>query len=341
MTSSTFLRTQTDKLLSDKLVLEQLKQHVEERSDGDIPFSRAAVNPEAIIAAVSTIIDIINFFSGGEDPLEKVVNAMRQEIEYVIELIKEVIELLREIKEIIHQEVVEFVDKTIKGQIRSILDFFDSWKENLDKPATITDITTRLILLSNNTRTAFDYGYAHYDSIGMAFSTEFLLAKLLRTDERALKNIANTYLNGYFLKALNAMALSINGVVNHMQTLEERYKETTVFTGVDTTTSSTRTCYYNNSLVVTGSVKDGFSFTPKRVLDHCDRDPDPVDHGTRGHKDFLERTTHKANSVTGIIEEYNNAFNEYHNKYIPELKHLNQAIGSVQKYIAVIRSFTT
>ena len=334
MTAKTFIQTESSKILTDPLFIEA----VSKISAYDDKTSKA-VDPATVAAIAGAVLKLIDLFGGGDE--EELIEAIRDDIDYMISLIEEVVDILKEIEVVIKEGWVTFVKTELQSYINTVSDSHEIWELALNssdtefRSQTLNEITNVYTGLQVKARNAASYGYAHYDSIALAFVAEGHLCRLLAKPNIYLKDTLIPRYQNYFNLAISDVPDSLvsrqKSIVDYSKILETKFQPNTILISKTTEQRSRTEYFYDNFLKVEGDIVNGFSFSEYRVGTGSVTEPRGGPLRDNKSNDGATKNLILQNS-TQIKQSYNDAHIYYIDTIIPSIKTLSASIESCNNY---------
>jgi hypothetical protein len=261
-------------------------------------------DPATVIAVAEAVIEVYSLLKGGdEDSIDQALQQIQARFDVIIEELSLVIDLLRNLEVLIKEEIKNLLITGLKAEISAFFLNYQSFKNSPTDPQSINELVTRYVRLQSLSIQASQYGYTHYDTMGFAFSVEYSLACLLKKEKAILNSITMSYRDNYFRKAVDpSIQGSIQAVkVNKQGKIDElsgKFVANTFDCGMwdrpdNPGSRRGRLHHYHRTLIVKGSLNEGFSFEISDV------------------EVFTPSTPHEPRYLFGALEYSNALQNEY------------------------------
>lgn len=299
------------------------------------------IEPSTIAAIASTTIKIMEYINSKEsDSSGYIVAELKGEIDHAIALLNRIIEILIELKVFIQEEFRNFVAFTLKATLQIIIDSHDSWSEGIanenTRQLTQDTVNTYYNKLQQDARLAFNYGYAHYESIAFAYICESYLSEMLLIGKSKRLNDANRY-RSYFDLANNpiiggSLAYIKKGIIDEISSLKNSTPEGTFHTDTYEVEEGAYIKTYHCYLMVSGNVYSGFTYSGEDRLIKQRRTERVGDHRMKEIENYDNNRIIKTRF-------YNSAFNKVRTELTPNLKAINIAIKNCGDYFSKINEF--
>ncbi len=303
-----------------------------------------AVDPATIAAIASTVIKIMKFINERTpSSTDSVVAELKDEIDHAIVLLNTIIKLLIDLRVYIREEFRNFVIYTLQTTLQIIVDSHESWKVSLindnTRQQTIDTINLYYNKIQQDARMAFNYGYAHYDSLGFSYVCESYLAEMLNIPNSKKRNDAGRYRN-YFELASNiavegSLAYTKKTLIEDITNLKNSTPTGTFHTDIFEREENMYILTYYCYLTINGDIVNGFTYSGEdKFISRRRSEPMDPHHGRPD-----KSVNYYDNNRVMMTRRYNQAHDILINDLLPKRKSIEVACLNCKEYLTKIQEF--